>query len=98
MSEISEVTQLELGAQEKFVEKIYVLSSNYSLPMLLARGCILPPICGESTDIQFLDEFKDQLPWRKGKLPKSWADRVEASTRNAFPIAIGLKSDIDLRY
>jgi len=54
--------QLELFAQEQVVDSestdqsVYVLSSNWSIGALLARGCLLPPAYGEPTRVAFFDE------------------------------------------
>ena len=77
--------------------RTYVLSSNYTLPALLARGCLLSPNCGESSDIAFLDQFAEALPYRMGQLPRSWSESVEASVRNAFPIAIRMRKETSPR-
>ena len=40
-------------------ESVVVLSSNFSLPKFLERGCLLPPIFGEREDCEFIEKWRD---------------------------------------
>jgi hypothetical protein len=78
-------------------ESVLVLSSNFSLPKFLERGCLLPPMFGEREDCEFLEKWKDEIPYRSGALPLSWSSGVEQSGRNMFPIGIRLKENRSVR-
>ncbi len=99
MTDEMEQTEL-LGKTTEAVtedESVVVLSSNFSLPKFLERGCLLPPIFGEREDCEFLEKWKDEIPHRPGALPPSWSSGVEQSGRNMFPIGIRLKESRSVR-
>jgi len=68
-----------------------VLSSNFTLPVLFSRGCLLPAVFGEPTGLSFFDQRLAHLPVAQGKIPANWAVEVEAAARNAFPIGLRLR-------
>jgi hypothetical protein len=69
----------------------FVLSSNWTIGPLLARGCLLPPAWGEESGLSFLDEgWPETLPSSIDALPEDWCDAVRAARRNAFPIGVKL--------
>lgn len=66
-----------------------LLSTNWSIGGLLARGCLLPPAFGEPTQVPFLDDgFRESLPVAKDRVPGEWSMAVRRSRRNCLPIAI----------
>ena len=70
-------------------DRSLILSSNWSIGALLARGCLVPPSWGEATDLDFFDEkWKDRLPLAAGRVPAGWSQAVREGRRNAFPILI----------
>ena len=68
---------------------VVVLSSNFSIGPLLARGALLP-------DAYEGDTFSglagtDRLRWARGALPAAWVAALVESARNVIPIAIRLR-------
>jgi hypothetical protein len=70
-----------------------VLTSNFTLPILLARGILFAPAAGESSQLDFLDSWGADLPVHPRAIPRNWVAGLEGSARNAFPIALCVRSD-----
>lgn len=66
-----------------------VLSSNFTVGPLLARGALLP-VRLEGDAISSSDTGL-RLRWSPGALPATWVSEVVASARNVIPIAIRLR-------
>jgi hypothetical protein len=73
---------------------LYVLSSNYTVPAFLARGLLLAPGAGESSEIPFLDRWGNHLVVNSGGVPTEWAHDVELGARNAFPILLRCRNGV----
>lgn len=67
-----------------------IVTSNYTLPALLARGLLLAPSGGESSEVSFLDGWGWSLPRVLDRVPHDWAKSIEHAARNAFTIALEL--------
>jgi hypothetical protein len=71
----------------------FVLTSNFTLPILLARGILFAPAAGESSQLDFLDSWGANLPLHPRAIPRNWVAELEGSARNAFPIALCVRND-----
>lgn len=69
----------------------YILSSNYTLPSLLARGLMFTPNAGDGEGLAYLDQWHDRFPCDTNGVPEAWSSGVETSARNAFPILLKLR-------
>lgn len=78
--------------------RTFVISSNYTLPPLFSRGCLLPVVFGEVTNLEFFDAEPTELPAAIGQVPGVFVSRIEASARNAYPIAIEVAPDRGFVY
>jgi hypothetical protein len=68
----------------------YLLSSNWSVGSLLARGALTAPVLGEPTDVPFFDERADELLVHKRAFPRNWVEGLRSSRKNLAPIAVRL--------
>src|SRR5687768_11042188 len=75
-------------ATDSGTQQVVVLSSNFSIGPLLARGCLLPGVLeGEAA----MDTDRPwTLQWSIEPFPSSWVDALVASARNVIPIAVRL--------
>lgn len=91
-SKTSDAPLLDFGAEPTGGPgDVLMLSSNFTLPPLFARGCLLPPVLGEPADHPFFDARQENFVWARRQLPKAWCSEVEQGARNAFPIALRIK-------
>lgn len=75
--------------------QVMVLSSNFTIGPLLARGALLPdPLEGDALSAA---EMGLDLRWSVGPLPAEWIAALLASARNVIPIAIRLRRDRGVR-
>jgi hypothetical protein len=93
MNDVNEQGLLPLSEEKPAAESIYILSSNYTLPAFLARGACLAPVCGERGEIEFLDGFFRSFAKGVDTFPREWSQSIEICARNAFPIAVKLRSE-----
>lgn len=75
--------------------QVLVLSSNFTIGPLLARGSLLPdPIEGDSISDAHTSL---RLCWSSGVLPVAWVTTLVESARNVIPIAIRLRPGREVR-
>ena len=74
-------------------DRVFVISSNYTLAPLFSRGCLLPPIFGEKTQLEYFDAQPTQLPLATKQISASISRQIENSARNAYPIAVEIVSE-----
>ena len=74
---------------------VVVLSSNFSIGPLLARGALLPEAWeGEAISA---GAAAGRLRWSQGALPAAWVAALVESARNVIPIAIRLRPGRQVR-
>lgn len=73
----------------------FVLSSNFTVGPLLARGCLLPDAL--EGDAVFASGARVRLLRSTGPFPVEWVDTLVASARNVIPIAIRLSPGREAR-
>lgn len=75
--------------------QVVVLSSNFTLGPLLARGALLPEALEGNALVSSATPLR--LQWSTGALPADWIDTLLESARNVIPIAIRLSSGRGVR-
>lgn len=75
-----------------------VLTGNYTIPQLFARGVLVTPEWGCGSETAFLDAHPSTFLSTAGRVPLAWSQGIEHSARNSFPILIELKPGHKIRW
>ena len=79
----------------------FVLSSNYLIAPLIARGCLFPPVLDYNGSKKFPEPISLTFVEFQNKIPRNLTNELELLMRNTIPIAIELNnsdSEKDYQY
>jgi len=75
-------------AEKRASANYFVLSSSFTVPLLLARGAMIAPGGGESSGLGWLDDWTHSFPARDESVPPEWVAQIVSAARNSFPILL----------